>query len=79
MKTLDKITGFFKDEYDHWVLNRLEQQKYETEAELKKWKGLGSDSPRVHDQIEILEEDLTNIRMRLAIRLEKKHGGQNKL
>ena len=66
------IIKFLKDEWNHWLVSRLEQQKYETEEELKNWKKADDGSPRVHDQMEILEEQLTNLRMRLAIKLEQR-------
>ena len=68
----DKFFKFIKGEYKHWLVSRLEQQKFETEIELKQWKDIDDGSQRVKDQIEIIEEQLTNLRMRLAIKLEER-------
>ena len=67
------IIKFFKDELNHWINSRLEQGKYEAEAELKEWKKLDNGSCRITEMIDELEQKLTNIRIMLAVRNEAGH------
>lgn len=66
-----KLTQFIRAEYDHWYISRLQQMKFEKEIELKRWQDLNDGTSRIHDQIEIIEEELISIRMRLANKLER--------
>lgn len=67
------IIKFFRDEWNHWINSRLEQKKFEVEAELGQYRKLDDGSPRIRDMIDDLEKQLTSLRMRIAIRSEAGH------
>ena len=67
------ILKFLKNEWNHWINSNLHQLKYQTESELNQWKKLNDGSEKIHEMIDDLEQKLTSIRMRLAIRNEAGH------